>query len=124
MKCRKTLLIFLLVTAIVGIAALLSYNYFNDTSEFISWEELTPGEKGYGLTVFKGTEPEKFEVEFDGVIPHPLYPKEKLILVRMGEPLQGSNVLAGMSGSPVYFPKKREAPSGWGDRLFHQRLFH
>lgn len=72
-------------------------------SEFVGWEELKPGQKGFGLTVFKGTEPERFYVEFEEVMPHPLLYNEKVILVRMDYPLKGSRVVAGMSGSPVYF---------------------
>ncbi|GEM_PF-2527205 len=78
------------------------------SNEFITWEELAqmPGPvQGCGLTVFKGTKVEPFEVEFDGVVPHPIFKNEKMILVRMGRPLIGSQVLAGMSGSPVYFKK-------------------
>ncbi|MGA2605708.1 MAG: peptidase S55 SpoIVB, partial [Verrucomicrobiia bacterium] len=31
-------------------------------------EQLQPGMKGYGLSVFKGTKPERFEVEIVGVL--------------------------------------------------------
>jgi hypothetical protein len=74
--------------------------------EFVAPEDLKTGQKGYGLTVFKGTEPEKFEVEFVNIASHPFYPKEKAILIRLGSPLQNSNVIAGMSGSPIYFKKQ------------------
>src|SRR5258706_194600 len=33
-------------------------------------EQLKPGMKGYGLSVFKGTQPERFEVEIIGVLEH------------------------------------------------------
>lgn len=74
-----------------------------DPVEFVSWQDLKPGQKGFGLTTFKGTKPEKFYVEFCAVKPHPLYQKERVILVRMGWPLENSSGLHGMSGSPVYF---------------------
>ncbi len=83
-------------------------NKADNESEFITYEELekmTGPVKGYGLTVFKGKLREKFEVEYDGAVPHPIFRGEKMILVRMGDPLIGSQVLAGMSGSPVYFKK-------------------
>ena len=31
--------------------------------------EIQPGMRGYGLTVFRGTEPEKFEFEVRGIVP-------------------------------------------------------
>ncbi len=81
-----------------------SIEQLSDSSEFISWEDLKPGQKGYGLTVFRGDQPEKFEVEFAGVTN--LSSKVKLILVKMGRPVENSEVLAGMSGSPVYFERE------------------
>lgn len=77
-----------------------------DEDEFVAPEDLKAGQKGYGLTVFQGTEPERFEVEFLSVAPHSFYPKEKMILVRLGKPLQDSNIIAGMSGSPIYFKQQ------------------
>ena len=55
-------------------------------------EQLKPGMKGYGLSVFKGTQPERFEVEIIGVLKNAL-PKQDMILVRM-------------SGSPIYIDGK------------------
>lgn len=81
-----------------------SIELLSDSTEFISWEDLKPGQKGYGLTVFQGDKPERFEVEFAGVTD--LTSKVKLVLVRMGHPLENSEVLAGMSGSPVYFEQQ------------------
>ena len=37
---------------------------------------------GYGLSVFQGTDPERFEVEIIGVLPNAL-PKQDMILIRM-----------------------------------------
>lgn len=106
----------LLAVILVGVAVFLAISYLNFNSDksseivvdTINWQDLEDGKadrKGYGLTVFKGTKVEKFEVEYEGVIPHPIISNEKMILVRMGKPLIGSNVLGGMSGSPVYFYK-------------------
>ncbi len=74
-----------------------------EPTEFVHWSDLTPGQKGYGLTVLKGDTPERFEVEFVSTIPNDFAPREKAILVRLGKPLQNGNVIAGMSGSPIYF---------------------
>ena len=69
-------------------------------------EQLSPGMKGYGLSVFKGTKPERFEVEIIGVLQNAL-PKQDMILIRMsGADLEKHKVIAGMSGSPVYIDGK------------------
>jgi hypothetical protein len=69
-------------------------------------EQLRPGMKGYGLSVFKGTKPERFEVEVVGVLKNAL-PKQDIILIRMsGANLEKHKVIAGMSGSPVYIEDK------------------
>jgi hypothetical protein len=69
-------------------------------------EQLKPGMKGYGLSVFKGTKPERFEVEVVGVLRNAL-PRQDMILIRMsGADLEKHKVIAGMSGSPVYIDEK------------------
>lgn len=69
-------------------------------------EDLKPGMKGYGLTVFSGTRPEKFNVEILGVLRH-VSPGRDLILARLsGCNLEYTGVVAGMSGSPVYVENK------------------
>jgi len=109
---KKSTLVLLGLSSLLG--AYLLYTYLDvekigmrlatpTDTEFVDWRDLKPGQQGFGLTVFKGEKPEKFYVKFEDVTNHPIYPKEKVILVRMGQPLEGSDVLAGMSGSPVYF---------------------
>ena len=69
-------------------------------------EQLKPGMKGYGLSVFKGTKPERFEVEITGVLKN-TFPKQDMILIRMsGANLEKHKVIAGMSGSPIYIDGK------------------
>lgn len=66
-------------------------------------EEIHAGMRGYGLSVFKGTVPERFEVEVLGVLENSK-PEGSYILARLaGQNLDKSGVIAGMSGSPVYF---------------------
>lgn len=68
----------------------------------ISLGEVQPGQKGYGLSVFTGREPERFEVEVVGVW-HNVSPDTSYILARLtGKGLEKSGVIAGMSGSPVF----------------------
>ena len=69
----------------------------------IGVHEIKEGMKGYGLTVFKGTVPEKFDVEVVGVL-HNFRPSQDLILVKTPHPrLNITKNVKGMSGSPIYF---------------------
>ena len=92
--------------------------------EFYPLEELKPGQKGYGRTIFEGTKVETFDFEVLGVLEN-WGPKQNLILIRVsGEQLKRTGIFAGMSGSPIYlddrlvgavayaFPWAREAIAG------------
>jgi hypothetical protein len=64
--------------------------------------EVQRGQKGYGLSVFTGTEPERFEVEVIGIMRN-VSPDVSYILARLtGKGLEKSGVAGGMSGSPVF----------------------
>src|SRR5262245_3967439 len=75
-------------------------------TKFMSVDELLPGMKGFGKTVFQGTKIESFDVELLGVLKN-FAPKQDMILARLsGGPLARTGVIAGMSGSPVYIDGK------------------
>jgi hypothetical protein len=64
--------------------------------------EVKKGMTGYGLSVFDGSDVERFDVEILGVLEN-IGPDHSLILARIdSELLRDSGVIAGMSGSPVY----------------------
>jgi hypothetical protein len=70
-------------------------------------EEVRPGMKGYGMTVFEGTKPERFEVEVLGLLNGVPNPKQSSVIARLSGPLVArTGVFAGMSGSPVYIDGK------------------
>lgn len=72
----------------------------------IGFDEIRPGQKGYGLSVFTGTEPERFDVEIVGVMRN-AGPELNYILARLnGKGLEKSGVASGMSGSPVFIDGK------------------
>jgi SpoIVB peptidase S55 len=74
-----------------------------DQAPTIGLDEIQRGQRGYGLTVFSGTTPERFDAEVLGVLRN-LNPDSSFILARLsGRGLEDSGVIAGMSGSPVYF---------------------
>jgi len=69
-------------------------------------EEIVPGMKGYGKTVFTGDRVEMFNVEVLGILRN-WEVKSNMILIRMsGDPLEKSGIIAGMSGSPVYIDNR------------------
>ncbi len=77
-----------------------------NNEEFFNAEDLKPGMKGYALTVFQGTEPEKMDLEVIAYMPNRLT-KAGFILVRLsGANVERTRVAAGMSGSPVYIEGK------------------
>ncbi len=83
--------------------------------EFMSVDEVRPGMKGYGLTVFHGTRPTTFGVELIGVLKGNLGPKHDMILCKLDHPiLRDIGVVAGMSGSPVYINGKLLGALGYG----------
>lgn len=72
----------------------------------IAVDDVRAGQKGYGLSVFSGSQPERFDVEVVGVMRN-LRPEMSYILARLtGKDLERSGVIAGMSGSPVFLDGK------------------
>ena len=69
--------------------------------------EVREGMRGTARTVFRGTEPEEFNVEIIGILPGGVGPKQDLIIGRIsGGGADRTAVFAGMSGSPVYVDGK------------------
>jgi len=70
-------------------------------------DQIHEGMKGTALTVFQGVKPESMDVEVLGVMHNVNGPKGDIILVRLhGTKPEYTGVVAGMSGSPVYFDGK------------------
>jgi hypothetical protein len=70
-------------------------------------DDVRPGMKGIGYTVFQGTKPETMGVEVLGVLHNMNGPKSDVVLVRLlGNKAEFTGVVAGMSGSPVYIDGK------------------
>ena len=69
--------------------------------------DIREGMRGVAKTVFRGSEPEEFNVEILGVVPGGIGPKQDLIVGRIsGGSADRTSVFAGMSGSPVYIDGK------------------
>lgn len=73
----------------------------------ISVNQIHAGMRGVAYTVFQGVKPEPMEVEALGIMRNANGPKGDVILVRLvGTKPEYTGVVAGMSGSPVYFDGK------------------
>src|SRR5690606_14684332 len=72
------------------------------------------GMKGYGLTVFEGTKPERFGVEVIDVLKNYL-PAQDLILIKTEHPrLEVAKTVGGMSGSPIFIEGKMIGAYAYG----------
>lgn len=77
-------------------------------------KDIKPGMKGYGLTVFSGTNPERFDIEVIDVLTN-FRPRQDLILIKTKHPrLEVAKVVAGMSGSPIYIDNKMIGAYAYG----------
>ncbi len=75
--------------------------------ETIPINQIHAGMRGVAYTVFQGTKPESMDVEVLGILKNANGPKGDVILVRLGgAKAEYTGVVAGMSGSPVYFNGK------------------
>jgi hypothetical protein len=76
-------------------------------TQIMKVDDVHPGMKGVGYTVFQGTKPETMGVEVLGVLRNLNGPKSDVVLVKLqGEKAEFTGVVAGMSGSPVYIDGK------------------
>jgi len=74
------------------------------STEIIPLSQVRPGMQGYAYTIFAGDQVEKFDLEVIGIMPNFLGPRQTIILVQLkGPKVEHTGVVAGMSGSPVYF---------------------
>jgi hypothetical protein len=78
-----------------------------DDHNIFPLSDIKPGMHGVAYTIFEGDKIEPMDLEVIGVLHNAVGPKEDVILVRLlGEKAEKSGVVAGMSGSPVYFDGK------------------
>ena len=72
-------------------------------SGFFPIDQLRPGMKAVGYTVFVGREPEPFDLEILGVLKGFPNPGQSAVLSRLvGDRMNHTGVFQGMSGSPVF----------------------
>jgi len=75
--------------------------------------DVRPGMKGYGLTVFEGDRPDRFEIEILDVIADYL-PKQDAILFTSPDPrMLHAGIAGGMSGSPGLHRGQAGSAGAW-----------
>jgi len=75
--------------------------------ETIPISQIKPGMKGIAYTIYEGDQVEPINLVVLGVMENALGPKQDVILVKLlGPKADEDGVVAGMSGSPVYFDGK------------------
>lgn len=94
-----------------GLAALISGFVLpvraGDSPAIFPLSQVQPGMKGEVFTIFSGDQIEKVDLKVIGVLHNAIGPKQDIILVQLlGEKVEHTGVVAGMSGSPVYFEGK------------------
>jgi sugar lactone lactonase YvrE len=104
------LLVFLAVTVLLacGQQAARSAEPLIPRSQMLAVDDIRPGMKGVGKSVFEGTRVESFGVTVIGVLRRVDFDAD-IILVRIdsGAPVtKGFGVVSGMSGSPIYIDGK------------------
>ena len=93
--------------ALAAVLALASAFALAEPTGILPAGELTPGMKGYGLSdLGDGKGVQRFEVEIVGLLKS-YAPKQDLILARvLGDKLEKTGIIGGMSGSPIYVDGK------------------
>ena len=85
-----------------GVMLFASAGFTSASPATMTTAEIRPGMRGYGLSVFRGTEPERFDVEVIDVLEN-FRPDQDLVLIKTPHPLlDHAGSVAGMSGSPIY----------------------
>src|ERR1700735_1470649 len=94
--CLFALILILVLPAFAG-----------DSPALFPLDQVRPGMKGVVYTICTGDEIEKVDLVVLGILHNALGPKQDIILVQLlGEKAEHTGVVAGMSGSPVYFDGK------------------
>lgn len=85
------------------------------STEFFPIEQIKPGMRAVGYTVFVGSEPKPFELEILGVLKGFPNPGQSSVLSKLlGTEMNHTGVFQGMSGSPVYIDGKLVGAVAYG----------
>lgn len=102
------------ILAVTWLAAWVAVGQVRAPGDTMDVSEIQPGMRGYGLTVFRGTVPERFEIEVVDVL-HGFRPDQDLIIVHCEHPiLEDANTVGGMSGSPIFIDDRLVGAYSYG----------
>lgn len=105
---------------LIAVSAFASKPAFRlDPKEYMPVSQVRPGMVGYGLTVFQGVKIEKFKVKVVAVMPQQNAGRPLILVMMSGGPItkRHANIIAGMSGSPVYINGRLLGAVSYGDSL-------
>lgn len=85
-----------------------------DKSKYITVDEIKPGMEAYCLTVYRGVEIEKFEMEVLSVVYDWRPGKNSILVIGKDERFLHTGAVAGCSGSPVYIDGRMAGALAWG----------
>jgi hypothetical protein len=103
-KVRRNVCLFALAALILALALPIRAS---DNPSIFALSDVKPGMKGFIYTIFQGDQVERVDLEVIGILHNAIGPKRDVILVRLlGDKVQQTGVVAGMSGSPVYIEGK------------------
>ncbi|HEV2341980.1 MAG TPA: hypothetical protein VGS15_09295 [Candidatus Acidoferrales bacterium] len=102
MRLRPTLLLTVLLAVVAAYPV-----FAADNPEIFPLSDVHPGMKGVMYTIFSGDQIQQVNLTVIGVLKNAIGPKQDIILVQLeGPEVEKDGVVAGMSGSPVYFDGK------------------
>lgn len=116
---RRTLLVismFAIFTAAVAVVPVAAQAQSSECPATLPVSQIQSGDTGYGLTVARGTTPERFDVTVVDILENAIAPGLPLIVVEVDSPeiSRVGGIWAGMSGSPVYVDGKLIGAVGYG----------
>jgi hypothetical protein len=100
----------------VGSPAVAAESVFVPRIPIMEVDDLRPGMRGYGLSVFEGTEPRKFDIVVLGVLKNRFAGGDMIIIESHDPIMKDIGGVAGMSGSPIFVDDKLVGAFayGWG----------
>ncbi|MCK5270271.1 MAG: hypothetical protein KAJ46_05780 [Sedimentisphaerales bacterium] len=119
--------LFVMAIAVSGVlAADIDSQTRFDRQRYIDIDQIESGMRGYGLTVFQGTKPERFEVVVVSVIrnTNQTGPKRGAILIRCKDKrFDLAKGVQGVSGSPVFFDGRMAGAMAFGWKNGEEPLY-
>lgn len=87
-------------------------------------DDIRPGMKGYGKTVFLGTKITTFNVEVLGVLKKVMNGTDLIVVKLSGGPIteRGANLIHGCSGSPIYINGKLVGAFAYGEAFVKEPI--